>query len=178
MSQEMTIEIEGIDEALQNINNLAKGIERQVLIGLEKAMANTADDIKVTYKGGGSAPGFRDRSGALRASIRGGVTDSMSDGDEVGFVGAGDDTIGSEGKATREYVKYIEFGEFSRAGSTSFLRDGVQKNMRQIVDIIKEAVGEKAMSDILDGSSEATSLGQGDKQYFNSEKVMPGAWSG
>ena len=140
MAEAITIEVEGVEEAMQRIDSIAKNLERQVLVGLEKAMENTAEDIKVTYKGGRSAPGFKDRSGALRASIRGGVTDSLSDGDEVGFVGAGDDTIGSDGKLTKDYVSYIEFGEFSKAGHTSFLRSGVQKNIRQIVSIIQDSI--------------------------------------
>ena len=134
------IEVDGIKDAMAQLDNLSKGIERQVLIGLEKAMKNTADDIKVQFKGGRTAPGFKDRTGALRASITGGVIDSPDEGDEVGFIGAGDDRIGSDGKRTRDYVTHIEFGEFSKAGNTSFLRAGVQKNFRQIKDIISESI--------------------------------------
>lgn len=139
MAQSIEIQVEGLKEAQEVLDKLGAEIQRQVLLGLEVAMENTAEDIKVVFKGG-NAPGFKDRSGALRASIRGGVVDSLEDGDEVGFVGAGDDTLGSNGKKTKDYVAYIEFGEFERAGNTSFLRSGVQKNMRQIVNIIKEHI--------------------------------------
>ena len=139
MAQSIEIEVEGIKEAQEVLDKLGAEIKRQVLYGLESAMENTAEDIKVQFKGGRS-PGFKDRSGALRASIRGGVTDSIDDGDEVGFIGAGDESLGSDGKQTKDYVAFIEFGEFSRAGNTSFLRAGVQKNMRQIVEIIKESI--------------------------------------
>ena len=140
MAETISIEVEGIDDAMKKLDNLEKGIMRQVMVGLERAMINTAEDIKVTYKGGRTAPGFKDRSGALRASIRGGVVDSIEDGDEVGFVGAGDESMGSDGKRTKDYVEYIEFGEFSRAGRTSFLRSGVQKNIGQIKRIIADEI--------------------------------------
>ena len=140
MANTISIEVDGIDDAMKKLDNLQVGIMRQVMVGLEKAMINTAEDIKVTYKGGRTSPGFKDRSGALRASIRGGVVDSIEDGDEVGFVGAGDDSMGSDGKRTKDYVEYIEFGEFSRAGHTSFLRSGVQKNIGQIKRIIADSI--------------------------------------
>lgn len=133
------IEVDGIDEATKKLGKLGTQIERQVMMGLEKAMKNTAEDIKVVYKGG-RGPGFKDQTGALRESIKGGVIDSTESGDEVGFIGAGDNSIGSDGKQTRDYVKYVEFGEFSNAGNTSFLRSGVQKNMRTIKQIISDSI--------------------------------------
>lgn len=136
---EKIIEVQGVDELISNIDKVVDGMEKQLKIGVEKAMVNIAQDIKVIYKGG-TSPGFKDRTGALRNSIVGGLDSSRDTSDIVGFVGAGDDSRGSEGKSTREYVEYIEFGEFSKAGSTSFLRAGFQKSQRQIQSIIAEEI--------------------------------------
>ena len=132
------VEIQGLKELQENIDKFVTGFHRQAKVAIEKAASNTAEDIKVIFKGG-AAPGFKDRSGALRESIVGGLDDQATSEDEiVGFVGAGNDLIGSSKKRTREYVEAIEFGEFSKAGSTSFLRAGVQMQARQIQSILAE----------------------------------------
>ena len=137
MAQTIEIGVEGVKEAQESMDRLSKGIERQIMYGLERAMQDTVDNIKITFKGR-PGPGFHDKSGALRSSIRGGI--AIQDGDEVGFIGAGDERMGSDAKRTEDYVGFIEFGEFARAGNTSFLRAGVQKNMRNIKNIISESI--------------------------------------
>jgi len=68
--------------------------------------------------------GFKDKTGALRKSIKGDVL-RVTGNEVIGFIRAGDDTIGSDGQQTRKYAELIEFGEFSKAGNTAFLRPGV-----------------------------------------------------
>ena len=131
------IEVKGIDELNKNLEMIMDKLSEQLKVGIEKAAINTAEDIKVIFKGG-TRPGFQDRTGALRASIKGGIDDTRED--IVGFISAGDDTPGTDGKPTREYVERVEFGEFSRAGTTSFLRAGVQQETGQIANIIKDNI--------------------------------------
>ena|SRR3990167_2757293 len=138
--QQIEIEITGQDKMLKSLDNIISKIDNIALKAVEKASVNTSEDIKVVFKGG-SSPGFKDRSGALRASIRGGISEELTNGDSiVGFVGAGDNQIGSAGKSTKDYVEFIEFGEFSRAGNTSFLRAGVKMAERSIKSIISEEI--------------------------------------
>lgn len=123
---------DAIHRIIDNVENIARG-------AVTKAAENTAQDIKVIFKGGGS-PGFKDRSGALRESIVGGLSHELTTRDDiVGFIGAGGTNLGSDGKPTKDYVQYVEFGEFSNAGNTSFLRAGVEQSKRQIASIIQEA---------------------------------------
>ena len=136
---DVSIEIQGIDDVVKNISKVVDNLETQLKNAIEKASTNTAEDIKVIFKGG-TSPGFKDRTGALRNSISGGLVDNPETDTIQGFVGAGDDTLGDNGKQTKDYVAYIEFGEFSKAGSTSFLRAGVQASQRQIADIIKNEI--------------------------------------
>ena len=90
---------------------------------MDRATIDTADNIKVVFNG--RPFGFKDDTGALRESIKGGFQKFTADGEVQGAVGAGGDNIGNEGKKTREYVQNVEFGEFSNAGLTAFLRPGV-----------------------------------------------------
>lgn len=100
---------------------------------INKAVKNTARDIKVIFKG--TPFGFQDRTGALRGSIKGGIK-SVKRNEIIGAVGAGDDSMGTDGKQTRKYVQFVEFGEFSQAGLTAFLRPGVIRDIPQIKKII------------------------------------------
>lgn len=134
------MKIEGLAKLRGALDRIAVNLRFNGEDAMKKAAQNTAEDIQVIFKGGAS-PGFQDRTGALRASIAGDLLQKETDGDRItSFVGAGDNTIGSEGKPTREYVTLIEFGEFSRAGKTSFLRAGVQMQTRQILKIIMDAL--------------------------------------
>ena len=127
-----SVKVEGIDELDLAIDEVLTQIRNNSVMAITKTAENLAQDIKVVYKGG-SSPGFKDRSGALRESIVGGFLSEDQD-TVVGFVGAGNDSIGSDKKATRNYVTYIEFGEFTKAGSTSFLRSGVMRFQKSIVN--------------------------------------------
>jgi len=131
--------LENLDEVLEQTDQIIEGIVKRAREGLEKAAKNTAEDIKVIFKGG-SNPGFQDRTGALRASIAGGLVDTGSEESMIGFVGAGDDSIGSHGQTTRSYVELIEFGEFRHAGHTSFLRLGLMTSKPQIDRIMEESL--------------------------------------
>ena len=127
-----SVKVEGIDELDLAIDEVLTQIRNNSVMAITKTAENLAQDIKVVYKGG-SSPGFKDRSGALRDSIVGGFVSEDQD-TVVGFVGAGNDSIGSNNQATRNYVTYIEFGEFTKAGSTSFLRSGVMRFQKSIVN--------------------------------------------
>lgn len=127
-----SVKVEGIDELDLAIDEVLTQIRNNSVMAITKTAENLAQDIKVVYKGG-SSPGFKDRSGALRESIVGGFLSEDQD-TVVGFVGAGNDSIGSNNQATRNYVTYIEFGEFTKAGSTSFLRSGVMRFQKSIVN--------------------------------------------
>lgn len=116
-------------EIIASNKSIVIGVRRKLLqleIASRRAMdlaaKGGAKEIKKTFIG--SPLGFSDRTGSLRSSIKGGVRDRV--GSEVrGFISAGDDTINPDtGLPTRDYVQDIEFGEFSRAGLTAFLRPG------------------------------------------------------
>jgi len=129
------IEVQGIEELEDRLNKIPEKIKQLSSFALDKVCDQVATNIQATYRGG-SSPGFKDRTGALRGSIRGSFLSYEGEDVAVGFVGAGDDMIGSNGKKTKDYVEMVEFGEFSRAGNTSFLRAGVQKLSRSIAEMI------------------------------------------
>ena len=154
---ESFVEVQGLDELVKKLDEIPEKFRLQIKSGMGVVADKVAQNIQVTFKGG-VRPGFRDQTGALRASIKGGLSEEMSQGDAVvGFVGAGDDSPGSDGRPTREYVKYVEFGEFirkrslksytlkgiealSQTRSTSFLRAGVQMLQRDIGVMLSEQV--------------------------------------
>ena len=139
----MQVKIEGFKELDKAMTELNKAIEKNGRAVMDKVANKTADGIKAVFDG--SNVGFKDRTGSLRRSIVGGLVQSRAD-EIVGFVGAGNGMPGSEGRPNREYVTLIEFGEFSRAGRTSFLRDGVNLAAHNIFQtFIKELNIEKIM---------------------------------
>lgn len=142
---DISIEVQGIEELDSKIDSIIEKIKAQLSDGLEMACQDTAENIKSIYTGGRVAPGFKDRTGALRSSIKGGIEDNQPEGQINGFVSAGDDSIGTDGKTTREYVSHVEFGEFAKAGNTSFLRAGVQTAQRNIATIIKNSIDLEAV---------------------------------
>jgi len=113
--------------------------KKNVEKGLDKTARLTAQKIRVDFTG--DPLGFKNRTGALRKSIQGGLIPKAIDtgGDVVAFIGAGGDNIGSNGLPTREYVARVEFAELreSFAGNvTAFLRPGALSNrslMRKIL---------------------------------------------
>lgn len=150
------MQVEGMEDLNKNLDKFIDEFKKRVPDAVDKGADKLAQNIQLTFRQGtvgtkisfkpGEKPairnsrsgrGFHDVTGELRGSIRGGVSDELSTGDKViGFVGAGDDSIGSDGKKTRDYVAHVEFGEFSRAGDTSFLRPGVEENSRQFADYV------------------------------------------
>ena len=139
-SVEITLSGKGdLDAMLAKINvNLQYNAERAV----DDAAQTMAELIKATFTG--RSKGFSDQTGALRASIKGGGIPGgrQGSGQAVGFVSAGDDTIGSDGKPTKEYVKLVEFPEFRKNATrnTAFLRPGVLTFARKIADVLKHYV--------------------------------------
>ena len=160
---DVVMEINGLDDLIKNIDTIPEKFRQQIKDAMGSVADKVAQNIQVTFTGG-RRPGFGDRTGALRGSIKGGLAHELSEGvDIVGFVSAGDDSLGSEGRATREYVKYVEFGEFIRPNrtlrkssangiqsmvktrSTSFLRSGVQMLQRDIANMLAKEVNLEAL---------------------------------
>lgn len=129
------LEVKGIEELQEALLSFQKNIETRSERAVEKACEDTAKHIRDRYIGGGI--GFKDRTGMLRKSITGGLVGGKGL-DSVGHISAGDDVIGSDGALTRNYVAKVEFGEFSRAGKTAFLRPGVLESKRKILETIIE----------------------------------------
>ena len=137
---EKSIEIEGLDDLVKRLEKIPDNLRLQVKDAMGDVALRVAQEIKDTFTGG-RKQGFKDRTGALRDSINGGLAEELSqDDDVVGFVSAGTDSIGSDNKPTREYVEHVEFGEFRKAGHTSFLRAGVQQNTRNLGNWIAEEI--------------------------------------
>jgi len=134
------MELEGMEDINKLIEKIKKAIVVQSREGLERATSYTAHFIRSNYTGF-PMQGFKDRTGALRRSIKGGLADGMqSETEAVGFVGAGDDNIGSEGQPTKNYVGYVEFGNFSQAGDTSFLMPGILVAKPHILGLITDSI--------------------------------------
>ena len=89
--------------------------------GMINSMKKVSEDIRTTFSG--NPLGFKDRTGALRKSIKGKFLGVIKD-EALGRISVGDYSIGSNGQQTRAYASAVEFGEFSVAGNTSFLRPG------------------------------------------------------
>lgn len=155
---DIELKISGVEDLQKNIENLLGLIIENAKFGLKKAIDATVKDIKIGFAG---KPGFFDQTGALRKSIVGGITSSS--GNEVtGFISAGDDSIGSNGLRTRDYVNFVEYPELRRqkfvlkpnkkvderaqslsvniTRNTSFLRPGTQLARRKIVQIVQNAI--------------------------------------
>ena len=136
MSVNFSIEIEGLETLKENLEGLKSVIHAGGVKGMEKASKRAAENIQFTYRG---RPGFFDRTGALRASIKGGLAEENNK-EVAGFVGAGGDNIGSDGKQTKDYVMFVEFPELRFFGmrNTSFLRPGVFGLKTEVARIIAE----------------------------------------
>lgn len=96
-------------------------IEANLRKGMRNSMKKVSSDIRTTFSG--NPLGFKDRTGALRKSIKGEFIGIVG-GEALGRVSVGDNSIGSNDKQTRTYATAVEFGEFSQAGNTAFLRPG------------------------------------------------------
>jgi len=101
---------------------------------VDASTKNTAKDIQNRFKGDGR--GFRDRTGALRRSIKGGFVKFVGNDTARGQVGAGDSSPGSEGIPTEAYASIVEFG-VSSPDRNSYLRPGVLENIPSIFRTMK-----------------------------------------
>ena len=137
---EISIRIKA-DSLLKALNKFPIQLQNAVQEGLKSSIQDTVENIKETYIG--TPYGFKDRTGALRRSINGSVLETESEDEYArGYVGAGNDEIGSDGKPTRDYVEAIEFGEFKKAGHTAFLRPGVYSERKNITKSIRKQVND------------------------------------
>ena len=143
-----SFKIDGIDDVIRNVEDIRQRVSELVGQNISQFCSKVAEDVKKEYTGDGK--GFHDRTGALRRSIVGGL-ESQTPNEIIGFVSAGDDRIGFKGKATRDYVLFIEFPEFRRNANadTSFLRSGVLMNgmvhkgfVENVKRTIFEAIGD------------------------------------
>ena len=138
---EISIEVEGLKELDKNLDDFILSLKSEAKKAMDLVTKNTAEDIKIIFKGR-PGPGFKDRTGALRESIQGGLLEDQSTENEiVGFIGAGDDRLGSDGKQTRDYVNFVEFPEMrghNTNRNTAFLRPGIMKAQRQITAMLAE----------------------------------------
>lgn len=109
--------------------------------GIDRACVHTAEWIKRNYTGGGR--GFKDRTGALRRSIRGGLIGGFFAEDTTapdlafdveGYIGAGGSEVGSDGKETKQYVMFVELdGKFPKP----FLLPGTLERLNSIISTFK-----------------------------------------
>ena len=143
---EFEMRVEGKKELQGAFNRIISNIKNRAEGAVDSVMKNTAEHIKREFSG--RTKGFEDRTGALRASIKGGFLENRGN-EIIGFVGAGDDTIGSNRKPTRDYVHFVELGEFYGHGHTSFLRAGMMEQSRKIakglIDFFKPEKFEKGI---------------------------------
>ena len=114
-------------------------LRTQAKRALTQAVQETAEFIQTTFTG--DRKGFRNNTGALRRSIHGDFL-SESSGDITVFIAAGDDQKGSNGVATRDYIRFVEFPEFRRGAqrNTAFLRPGVQMRRRAMAEKVARAI--------------------------------------
>ena len=139
--------VKGKKELQDAFNQIISNLDLRAERAVDFVMRNTAEHIKRDFSG--RTKGFKDKTGALRASIKGGFLANRGD-EIVGFTGAGDDMIGSNGKPTRYYVHFVELGEFYGHGHTSFLRAGIMERSRTIAkELIKFFEPDKSWKGIL-----------------------------
>src|SRR3990167_3434801 len=103
MSILLNVEIEDNDIA-KAVDKLFEDFKHRAERGVWAACMDTAEYIRSTYTGG--LKGFKDRTGQLRRSIKGGLNE-VTDNEISGFIGAGDERIGSDGKATKDYALFV-----------------------------------------------------------------------
>jgi HK97 gp10 family phage protein len=125
MSLEINVRIDGLDELitkLRDFTSQADSIIQETM--LESAKVNIVTVAKTL------AP-FR--TGALRASI-----DAFPSGESPMAVNV---------VADRSYAKYLEFGtRYIPEGKYSFLRPAVQEGIEQLLQDVKNAIGEALSS--------------------------------
>ena len=163
------IEVQGIEELQERIVKMQENILRSGHRVIDEVAYTIAGNIREKYTGGRS--GFRDRTGALRNSIQGGIVEAFGgvSEDPVGVVRAGDETIGSQGKATADYVTYVEYGELYGHDQTSFLRPGVQESYGIILTEIAQAMNPDIL--IKDTMSGPTRLGRGERAMLRGPRI-------
>ena len=165
---EVTIEVDGIEELQENIKRMSDNILRSGHRVIDEIAYRIAGNIREKYTG---RVGFKDRTGALRNSIQGGIVEAFGgvSEDPVGVVRAGDDTIGSQGKQTADYVTYVEFGELYGHDQTSFLRPGVMESHGIILTEVAQAMNPDVL--IKDTISGPSKLGRGERAMLRSPKL-------
>ena len=134
---EGSIKIEGVEELIKNMALVVENIEKEGEKVIGSFSEELAEGIKTVFDG--SNIGFQNRTGALRRSINGGFLEKTDDA-LIGFISAGDDEIGSNQVPNREYAAFVEFGEFSRAGKTSFLRAGAELGQRNFFNALSKII--------------------------------------
>lgn len=146
----MQIEVKGVEETQKALKQVVQAIKELSIGAVDEASRNIAQNIQVVFKG--SPNGFRDKTGALRESIRGGYIGQTPDSVEA-FVGAGDERLGSDGKRTEQYAQFVEFPELypSKRRDTAFLRPGVLMFKREILVSLKDRLTDKNISDQIQG---------------------------
>lgn len=130
----IAIEVEGVKDVDKILERIKEKIALEGPAVIRDFCQDTSEGIKVVFDG--NLVGFKDRTGALRRSIVGDLLETKPD--IVGFVGAGDDNLGSNNKPTREYVAHVEYGEFTNAGKTGFLRLGVELAKNNLIERVKK----------------------------------------
>ena len=171
------MQINGVEELNNNIEKFISNLKSAIPDAIERACDRAAQNIQVTYRRNTeskslrisnnsgvpkislrtshSGKGFSDKTGALRGSIQGGFLSYDGEDKAVGVIRAGDDSIGSNGMATKDYVTFVEFGNFGRTPitlpsgfktsisggrNTAFLIPGVQENARSVGEYVAKSL--------------------------------------
>ena len=140
----ITFEIEQSSlRRLQNaLEEAGNSIREKAKDALVLASELGATEIAETFDG--STQGFYNRTGELRKSILGGAVPDDA-GAVLAHISAGDDSIGSNGLRTRDYVARVEYPELrtewlggANPRNTAFLRPGTMMISRMIVSTVSK----------------------------------------
>ena len=112
-------------------------LQPRLELGMDVAAKQTAKKTRDFYVHAANGQGFDDQTGALRKSIKGEFIGKMG-ADTVAIVGAGDNTLGTNGKPTRFYALKVELSDFDIPTNkkTPFLRPAAEKYNVEIVQTI------------------------------------------
>lgn len=124
------LQVTGLNELFAQLEEKEKSVKKTQEEAIKKCAQLILDDAKATTA-------FKDRTGTLRKSLKMSRIKKSKDGDVSVYIGDIDK------KAF--YAKFIEFG-YSRMPARPFLQPALQRNERQILQIIRrkieEALGE------------------------------------
>lgn len=116
--------IEGLDKVLRNLDDVGAKILKAGLIGMDYALRDTTNHIKVEYNRTRSGKGFADRTGRLRNSIA--FKKFIERQRAIGYITAG--------------MPYAPHVELRHEGKYAYLWPGVKEKQKDIKKRIADSV--------------------------------------